>query len=224
MQWFRMYAEAIDDGKLRILAYEDRWHFVALLCLKAQGILDEKNKELRHQQICIKFGMDSVELEKTMKRLVTVGLVSESWQPLNWNKRQFVSDSSTPRVRAFRKRSRNVPETDQNRTEQIQNRTDTEKKKGASAPLVFPNGFAMREWEEWIAHRKTRRWPCDHRTLQKQIDTLNGHGHAEQSEMINRSINAGWQGIFPPRGAPRETVPERTWRPDPNNPEDNGPC
>jgi hypothetical protein len=35
-----MYAEAVDDEKLRLLAFEDRWHFVALLCLKSLGTLD----------------------------------------------------------------------------------------------------------------------------------------------------------------------------------------
>lgn len=124
MQWFRMYAEAVDDEKLRLLAFEDRWHFVALLCLKAQGILDESNPELRTRKISVKLGLDSVELETVMKRLETVGLVSVTGQPSNWNKRQFVSDSSTSRVRAFRKRFRNNPVT----PSESESESDTEQK------------------------------------------------------------------------------------------------
>ena len=40
LPWFRLYAEAIDDEKLRLLAFEDRWHFIALMCCMGQGILD----------------------------------------------------------------------------------------------------------------------------------------------------------------------------------------
>jgi hypothetical protein len=135
-----MYAEAIDNAKLRLLAYEDRWHFVALLCLKAQGILDERNLDLRGQKVCVKLGLNSVELETVMKRLVTVGLVSEDMQPLKWTKRQFQSDSSTSRVRAFRKRFSNgavtPPDTDTD--------TDTEKdktKKALRASSTVPADF-----------------------------------------------------------------------------------
>ena len=35
MQWFRLYAGIVDDEKLRLLAFEDRWHYVALLALKS---------------------------------------------------------------------------------------------------------------------------------------------------------------------------------------------
>jgi hypothetical protein len=157
MLWFRMYAEAIDDSKLRILAYEDRWHFVALLCCKAQGILDTPNVELRLRRLCIKFGMDSVELQKVMERLIAVGLVrnetrgetkgsvSFNFQPTNWKKRQFVSDSSTKRVQAFRKRFRNVPETAQNRSESEQIRNPPTPLTGGQAGLPANGGRKPRQ-------------------------------------------------------------------------------
>jgi hypothetical protein len=131
LSWFRMWADAVDDEKLRLLAFEDRWHFVALLCLKARGILDEKNADLRWQKVCLKLGLDSAELERVMKRLETVGLVScnaeKNFQPTAWNKRQFVSDSSTSRVRAFRKRNGNVSVTTQSQS------TETEEEKNPAA-------------------------------------------------------------------------------------------
>ena len=33
--------------------------------------------------------------------------MDENWQPINWNKRQFISDSSTDRVRRFREKKSN---------------------------------------------------------------------------------------------------------------------
>ncbi|EXU79084.1 hypothetical protein AX13_08315 [Comamonas aquatica DA1877] len=40
LPWFRVYTRMVDDDKLKLLAFEDRWHFVALLCLKGEGLLD----------------------------------------------------------------------------------------------------------------------------------------------------------------------------------------
>jgi hypothetical protein len=108
-----MWAEAVDDEKLRLLAFEDRWHFVAMLCLKCKGVLNEKDPQVLHRKIAIKLGLDLLETETVMKRLVTVGLLNSRLQPVNWTKRQFKSDSSTYRVQQFRKRQRNVSETDQ---------------------------------------------------------------------------------------------------------------
>jgi hypothetical protein len=127
LPWFRMWAEAVDDEKLRLLAFEDRWHFVALMCLKSQGVLDEQDSELRKRKICVKLGLDSVEYETVVKRLVTVGVTDLAGNPTSWNKRQFASDSSTKRVKEFRKRLRNVSVTDQI---QITD-TDTEKDSGS---------------------------------------------------------------------------------------------
>lgn len=41
LPWFRTYIRMVDDDKLKLLAFEDRWHFVALLCLKGEGLLDK---------------------------------------------------------------------------------------------------------------------------------------------------------------------------------------
>lgn len=109
--WFRMYAEAVDDDKLRLLAYEDRWHFVALLCIKTQGVLDEPNPELRLRRIGVKLGLASLELEAAMDRLTAVGLIDrDTWEPIKWEERQYKSDSVDPtaadRMRRFRERKK----------------------------------------------------------------------------------------------------------------------
>src|ERR1051326_3269802 len=179
-----MYAEAVDDGKLRILAFEDRWHFVALLCLKAQGILDEKDETLRKRSICIKLGLDSSELETVMKRLISVRLVSQDYQPLAWGRRQFVSDSSTRRVRQFRKRFRNVSETNQNRTdtEQIQNRTE---KDSAAAQGVM--GLDLEAWKRWEDYRRELRRTIKPASMLAAQRKLAGFG-ADQAAVVEQSI------------------------------------
>ena len=93
LPWFRAYTEMIDDEKLRLLAFEDRWHFMALLCLKGQGVLDDAGPLLL-RKVAVKMGIDTRTLEEVARRLAEVGLVErETLQPLNWNARQMRSDT-----------------------------------------------------------------------------------------------------------------------------------
>ncbi|TDS74392.1 hypothetical protein [Comamonas sp. JUb58] len=93
LPWFRAYTEMIDDEKLRLLAFEDRWHFIALLCLKGQGVLDDAGPLLL-RKVAVKMGIDTRTLEEVARRLAEVGLVErETLQPLNWNARQMRSDT-----------------------------------------------------------------------------------------------------------------------------------
>lgn len=104
LPWFRAYTEMVDDEKLRLLAFEDRWHFVALLCLKGQGVLDESDA-LLFRKVAVKLGVDMRTLEEVARRLAEVGLIDEkTLQPLAWDDRQYKSDSSAERTRAYRER------------------------------------------------------------------------------------------------------------------------
>jgi len=145
--WFRMYTEAIDDEKLRLLAFEDRWHYVAILCCKGSGLLDDDSEnQLRMRKIAVKLGVQLRELDEIARRLSEVGLIDqETLQPINWNARQFKTDSSAERVRRHResqkkqqvdgvKRPSNVtvtpPETETD--------TETDKKAGKTAKRFAP--------------------------------------------------------------------------------------
>jgi len=83
--WFRMWSEAVDDEKLRLLAFEDRWHFIALLCVKAQGLLDDPG-ELMLRKVAVKLGLQLRELDEVARRLAEVGLVDiATLQPIENN-------------------------------------------------------------------------------------------------------------------------------------------
>ena len=85
MQWFRLYSRIIDDEKLRLLAFEDRWHFVALCCLKSDGLLDEPDTDLRTRRIAVKLGVQVRELDEISRRLREVELIDEGMNPLAWD-------------------------------------------------------------------------------------------------------------------------------------------
>jgi len=135
--WFRMYTEAVDDEKLRLLAFEDRWHFVAILCCKGKGVLDEGEPGLVRRKVAVKLGLDLRELDEVVRRLSEVHLLDrDTLQPLAWEERQFQSDSSTDRVRAYREKIKKKGETIPKRYETVSvtaqdtdTDTDTEKRK-----------------------------------------------------------------------------------------------
>jgi len=126
--WFRMYAEAVDNYKLKLLAFEDRWHFVAILCCKCQGILDSKKPELLHRFVAAKLGLSVRELEEVSRRLAEVGLIDpKTLNPIAWSGRQFRSDKSTDRVRKHRQKKNtcNADETQCNKNGTIQQKKET---------------------------------------------------------------------------------------------------
>jgi hypothetical protein len=109
MRWLRLWTDIIDDEKLGLLAFEDRWHYVALLCMKRRGMLDVREaKEMRDRKVGIKLGLGDADRDSLRRRLIDVVLIDEKWQPVGWNKRQFSSDSdptATERQRRHRLRS-----------------------------------------------------------------------------------------------------------------------
>lgn len=106
MQWFRMYAEVVDDDVMQLLGFDDQRHFVWLLALKCGGILDKEypSAALRDRVIALKLGLQGDAFSNAKKRLIEVGLIDSNWQPVNWDKRQPLSDSGAERTRRYRER------------------------------------------------------------------------------------------------------------------------
>lgn len=175
LPWFRMYAEAVDDEKLRLLAFEDRWHFVALLCLKAMGTLDS-GAPLLERRIALKLGLShapvtsngcdshaSTPITELKRRLIDVGLIDRNWQPLKWGKRQFNSDhSAAERKRKQRDRELNrdshmdvTPQDCDSHTPE-QNRTDTEQNRAdkSARSSRLPDDFVLTPERRQIAEQE----------------------------------------------------------------------
>lgn len=94
LPWLRLYTRMVDDDKLKLLAFEDRWHFVALLCLKGEGLLDKADTpSLLMRKVAVKLGLDVRSLEEVARRLAEVGLIEqETLQPVKWAVLQMQSD------------------------------------------------------------------------------------------------------------------------------------
>jgi hypothetical protein len=151
LPWFRLYHRMVDDEKLRLLAFEDRWHFVALCCLKASGLIDEPDSDIRNRKIALKLGVQLRELDEISRRLREVDLVDELLNPVSWNELQYHSDNSTSRVKKFRekqgrnavKRLRNVSVTGQ------ETDTETDKEEAKASPASSDAVRAEHFVEAW---------------------------------------------------------------------------
>jgi len=123
--WFRMYAEAVDDDKLRLLAFEDRWHFVAILCCKTQGVLD-CHPDTLERRVAVKLGLQLRDSDEVKRRLMEVGLIDEKWQPVNWEKRQPPSDNDpTNAERQRRHRDKKRKEKEEKTEKSIESKSVT---------------------------------------------------------------------------------------------------
>ena len=110
MTWLKLYTEILDDPKIRLLAFEDRWHYVALLCCKSEGLQDERDG-IWERLLRVKLGLAEVEFCSLKKRLLEVFLIDENWNPTGWDKRQGAGDEkAAERQRRYREKlkKRNV--------------------------------------------------------------------------------------------------------------------
>ncbi|KAK6697681.1 hypothetical protein SNK04_013776 [Fusarium graminearum] len=88
---------------------------------------------LSDDEIAFQMRITTEELAETKALFLRKGFIDQSWNVLNWEKRQFASDSSAARTRAYRDRQRDKTVTsqvtkgdalEQNRTDTEQNRTE----------------------------------------------------------------------------------------------------
>ena len=139
-RWFRFYDDALTDRKVQGLPPHLFKHWVNCLCVASKndgdlGTIDDLAKNL-----CTS-GMWLARGRAVVTRLLERGLLERCGDhitPHNWHHRQYKSDQSTQRVKAWRKRFSNVSGTLQivpsgdkrNVSETAQNRTDIKKKEG----------------------------------------------------------------------------------------------
>ena len=97
MQWFRLYSDILTDWKLESLAFEDQRHFIFILACKSAGHLDEPypNTSAMDRAMGRRLGLFGEAVEQAKRRLIEVGLIDETWQPIAWSKRQFKSDKDS---------------------------------------------------------------------------------------------------------------------------------
>ena len=221
MQWFRLYNDIVDNHKIRMLAFEDRWHFVAIMACHSQEL--GGGDEFFERSLAIKLGVQVRELEEIQRRLMDVNLIDANWIPIGWDDRQFLSDNSKARVKKYREKqrlSKSVTEVkrDCNVTVTVQDTdtdTDTEQKKEKNIlkkeshsetkiilARVAALGIEKDLWEEYLKTRKRLKatnTPRGLRTLLGRIEKFVSQGR-DATAMIEEANAQGWKTVYEPKG------------------------
>lgn len=203
--WFRMYAEFSTDPKVQMLSEADQRRYVMLLCMRCSN----GDVTLHDDEVAFQLRISNEQWEATKATLQAKGLITADALPVAWDKRQYVSDSSSARVAAYRekkKRERNVtvtpPDTDTDTdTEESKAlapdaRTPAPKKKSSKfdPQTARPANVSEAAWADWCAHRKQKSAmtakACE--LIANKLAT-----HHDPEAVLYRSIENGWTGIFP---------------------------
>jgi hypothetical protein len=96
--WFRMYAEFAHDPKVQMMPEAMQRRYIMLMCMRCSNAL----VTLHDEEIAFHLRINAVELAETKALFVAKGFVDGAWNLLNWEKRQFASDSSAQRVAKHR--------------------------------------------------------------------------------------------------------------------------
>ena len=158
--WFRLYSEFAHDPKIQMLSEAMQRRYVMLMCLRCSETLET----LHETEIAFQLRLSEAELIETKQLFISKKFIDKQWNLLNWDKRQFVSDSSTSRVRKHRdkkKQPSNDDETLQKRqSNAIDTDTDTDKKQRTKATSVAcPPDVDQQIWDDWKQLRKAKKAP-----------------------------------------------------------------
>ncbi len=132
--WFRAYSETLNDPKVQCLPLDafKAWHNAMYYAAN----IDSRDGNIGTlETISFAFRETKEAVSSAFQPLIKVGLIvtqNETFRIVSWRKRQYKSDTSTERVKRFRKRSRNVTET----APETETETETEQ----SIPLSKDNG------------------------------------------------------------------------------------
>lgn len=208
--WFRMYAEFASDPVIQSMAFEDQRHYVIVLCMKCAGVLDRDIDKTNKERVILRgLGLDPAAAAEAKRRLMDVGLVDKDWQPRGWDRRQFVSDISTARVRKYRKtqETRNVSETPKETFPSVSvsvSKKSSKAKKEVSLPAWLPASA----WDDWRQHRFAIKKPMTPRAeelLIRELGRLREAGH-DPVAMIERAITRNWQSFYAPDEPQRKSA------------------
>ena len=229
MEWFRMYGEFATDPKVQMMSEAMQRRLVMLFCLECSNGIETFHVTERETSIAFALRVTEEILAETKAVFLAKGFINDDWTLANWEKRQYVSDSSTARVRAHRekkkkeaeeretrmKRSSNAPE--QNRTEQIQKEhTHTAQAKfslhdawepnpATFTAVLFRNGMANQTFEADQLLEFRSYWISRPDDLKTQAQWE--HALAQQLKRQVRTQQANG-GI--PNETGRRTAPSRT--------------
>lgn len=115
MGWLRLYTEIRNDRKLRRLPPGQRWLWVVIMTIAKESprpgwLLISEDVPVTLDDLSDEAAIPIEEVEAGLKAFVNQKMIENIdgvFHLLNWDKRQFASDSSTERVKKYRSNQKN---------------------------------------------------------------------------------------------------------------------
>ena len=213
LRWFRCHVDIVDDEKLGLLAFEDRWHYVAILACKAKGLIDQDDEFMR-RKVQRKLGLTADEFEKAIDRLARVKLIDKrTLEPLGWSKRQYESDNSSERTRRYRERLKNGGDGVKRHSDVTvtppETETDTELCSTQPKGKFQPEGVPNQLWADFVAVRKAKRAPITAASMQR-LEREAAKANLSLQAAIQMCAERGWSSIDSSWEAVRQVAPRKS--------------
>ena len=192
--WFRLYSEFAHDPKIQMLSEAMQRRYVMLMCLRCSEVLET----LHETEIAFQLRLSTEELEQTKQLFISKNFIDKHWNLLNWDKRQFVSDSSTMRVAKHRNKKKQVSNADETLQKRPSNAidtdTDTEQIQKRTTSVATPVGVSDSVWQEFKSLRKAKKAPITQRAIDKISEEANLAGWTLE-KALEECIVRGWQAF-----------------------------
>jgi len=175
-----MYSEFMNDPKVQLMSEVNQRRLVMIFCMRCNG-----NVTLQDKHVTFMLRISDAEWSDSKAEFIDNGFIDNDNNVLNWDKRQFISDSSVERVARHRALHKTVTVTkcnvtvtppEQNRTDTEQNRTDKNITRKNPLSKLIDLGVDEQIAKDWLLIRKTKKLPFTETAL-KQI--------SKEAEMAN---------------------------------------
>jgi hypothetical protein len=132
--------------------------YVMLLCLRCSEVLET----LHETEIAFQLRLSTDELDETKQLFISKNFIDKHWNLLNWDKRQFVSDSSTMRVAKHRNKKKQVSNADETLQKRPSNAIDTDTDTEQTQKKVN-NKRGSRLAQDWFLNKSMGDWATQER-------------------------------------------------------------
>lgn len=214
MKWVRLYTEIINDRKLRRLPAEQRWLFVAVMCIARRSpkpgyLLLSDGVPVMEGDLVDEAAVTPKAVKDGMKSFIDQNMVHIEggvYVVTNWDKRQHASDDVTARTRKYKNKNPNNGNVEEDEKERSPERsgnvtgtppdTETESEYRISSNTVLGGNTA----EAPLAPHEIAAAACQKSEyvqaltffLQNRIDIC-GYGSMQESD-IDRQQAKAWLG------------------------------
>ena len=147
--WLRLYTEITRDRKLRRHPASIRWTWITIMCMAKVSpvpglLLLSESVPVTLEDIADEAALDLSEVKEAVAIFAAQDMLAEEsgiYRLINWDERQFESDTSTDRVRRYREQQSKKNETDAKRFRNVsETAPETETETETENNLSSPNG------------------------------------------------------------------------------------